>query len=172
MTNPNKLRQLEFAESRKRKAEKSAKEKQPGRGRKKTNGASTTKSKELNINTQTTHQHTNDSNEPNTNEDANMTANFNRNHKILYTMKLHTNGGIEPLKVLQRTLQDWFKTMKSCVNSFVLFETADGDAVIGRHDQITSNLQFLKRFFRGIRLRTGTSDVWFTACITTKTKRK
>ena len=81
-------------------------------------------------------------------------------------MKLRTNGGIEPLKVLQKTLQDWFKTTKTCVNSFLLYKiNKDGKAVIDQHNQITSNLQFLKRNFNRIRPPTGTGNIWFTACI-------
>ena len=62
-------------------------------------------------------------------------------------MKLQTNGGIEPLKMLQNTLQYWFKLMTSCVKSFVIYETrANSKSTIDCHEQITTNLQFLRRF--------------------------
>ena len=81
-------------------------------------------------------------------------------------MKLHSNGGIEPFKVLQRTLQEWFKTLQSCINSMVMHKTSkDGNMIIDSHEQITTNLQYLKIFFNGIRHRTDAGDIWFTALI-------
>ena len=122
MTSPHAINQLEAAEARKRKADESAKANARNKGQRLSAGKKTNQTKSPTTNNNDNTQNASD-NITTDDNDVEMHDNFVRKHKILYTMKLRTNGGIEPLKILQKTLQEWYKTMKSCVNSFVLYKT-------------------------------------------------
>ena len=121
------VKKMELAEVRKCKAAESTERKTTSNGKQKTNGTTTQNTNNTTNNNDNPTWIDSDNNDVNKAKDNNteMAANFDQKHKILYTMKLQTNGGIQPLKILQKTLQDWFKSMTSCVNSFVIYKTRD-----------------------------------------------
>ena len=168
MTHASRLHNLAAAEARKRKAKELAKERQKNKNKKNLDSNKTNQNNPTNnLNKKNSHNGTNNVDQQMThNSDDEMNSNFTQKHRILYTMKLHSKDGIDSLKVIQKTLQDWFKTMKSCVNSIVIYKTNDdGMMVINTHEQISTKLQFLKKFFNGICPRTRAREVWFTARI-------
>ena len=72
-----------------------------------------------------------------------------RANAIYYKVKLYSPGGRSTTKVLQQLLTKWFKSVKACSSTFVVYEyhnSAKTKAITSRH-KITTNVQFLKRFF-------------------------
>ena len=86
---------------------------------------------------------------------------------IYYKVKLYSSGGRNPTKLMQKMLRTWFKTIKMCSNSFVVYEFCNNarTRAIQLKTDINANLQFLKRFFSGLRLKTIPGDVWFTVLV-------
>ena len=79
-------------------------------------------------------------------------------------MKLSSPGGKNPTRVLQRLIRSWFKGIRTCSDTFVVYEYRNKSqtrAIQSKHD-IKPNVQFLKRFCSGLQLKTIPGDVWFT----------
>ena len=123
MTNNSALRQLELAEARKQTADEAEKAKQKSKPNKKSILKWT--------NDKTMKQQSTSATPNQDNNAVNMVditaeqveTDATRKHKVFYTMKLVTKGGIDPIKVLQQMLRDWFRTMQSCVGSLVIYDT-------------------------------------------------
>ena len=164
MTNNTALTQLELAEARKRKAD------EQGKGTPKTPTTKKSSLRRRNANSATT-SNTSDVTMQSSTQSVDLTNattedGTHRTNKVFYTIKLYSNGGNEPLKVLQQTLREWFRTMQSCVGSIVLYDsTPNGTLVLTKPEQISTNLQALKKFFNGIRPRSGAGDIWFTTLL-------
>ena len=164
MTTRAALQKLELAEARKRKAEESAKGKQKTTTKKKSNLKRNTDATDQSLGPSNASRQTSTHSADLTN--VQMDDSTSRKNKVFYTIKLHSNGGPEPLKVLQRTLRDWLRTMQSCVSSIILCNTAtNSDLAITKPEQISTNLQSIKKFFNGICPRTGAGDIWFTVLL-------
>ena len=87
-----------------------------------------------------------------------------RTNAVYYKVKLYSPGGKNPTKLMQQLLKSWFKAVKACSSTFVVYEysnTAKNKVIQMKYD-ITSNIQFLKRLFSGLRLKKIPGDVWFT----------
>ena len=167
MTSTTAMQNLEAAEARKRKAEEAARDNQKGTTKKKQQQKKNTRRPDKNG---TSPSNPRRSARLNSNEtdaiDVDMAKDLAREHKTFFTVKLYSKVGIDPVKVLQQTLRDWLKIMQSCVNSIILYEPRqEGDMVLDCPDQITANLQFIRKFFNGVRPRTGAGNIWFTALI-------
>ena len=68
---------------------------------------------------------------------------------------------------MKKLLCTWLKMIKMCSGSFVVYEfrnAAQTRAIQAKTD-INTNLQYLKRFFSGLRLKTNPGDVWFTVLV-------
>ena len=165
MTSSTALRNLELAEARKRKAAETSKEKQKQQAKKKSNLKNPNGSN-LNKLNMPRDPPTLIATEVVGISEESAESGTKRNNKVYYTMKLVSKGGINPLKVLQQMLRDWLRTMQSCINSIVVYDTSkNGNLVISTPEQIPTNLQVIKKFFNGIQPRTGAGKVWFTTLI-------
>ena len=97
-------------------------------------------------------------------EDIVIPKKIQRAHAVYYKVKLHSPGGKSPMKIMRTILRSWFKAMKACSPTFVVYEyrnNAKTKAIQAKQD-INENIHFLKIFFSGLRLKTVAGDVWFT----------
>ena len=54
-----------------------------------------------------------------------LTKEIKRNHKIIYSLKLHCPKIKDPMKSMQEKLREWFKEMTKCSPSFIVYKWKD-----------------------------------------------
>ena len=104
-----------------------------------------------------------DSNEDTDDEPQDRTRPSTRENIFYYKVKLYSNGGSNPNKIFQQLLRRWFLIMRRGVPSFIVYSYRDqsNSEAIQDRANITANLQDLKKYFIGLKLKSTPGDVWF-----------
>ena len=86
-----------------------------------------------------------------------------RKNICYYKVKLYSNGGKNPNKIFQSLFRKWFTIMKRGKPTFIVHSYQDLSNSDAIHDKtnITANLQDLRKYFIGIKLKSTPGDVWF-----------
>ena len=71
---------------------------------------------------------------------------IHRTNKIYYSVRLQVGDSQNALKGLQTSLRKWFKAMKECLSSIVVYKYFEPDfkITINKESEITANIQKMK----------------------------
>ena len=93
-----------------------------------------------------------------------MPIEIQSNHRIIYSLKLFVNKLQNPMKTMQSVLREWFKEMRKCSPSFVVYKWKEEtfSQAITCTETITANVYQMKQYFSGIRPKVDGRHMWAT----------
>ena len=85
---------------------------------------------------------------PATMKQLQLPVEIRRNNRVIYSLRLKVTKTTDPLKTMQHALREWFKMMKQCSPSFVVYKWKDQtfQSAITSTNNITANPFQMKIF--------------------------